>query len=92
MFSLSQPLTFSMHSSFLSLTLIFVPINSVLPPSPLHCGGKWLIGAGDWLVLEVPAGLAAYPTVVAGDSPLLVYPLFGNIVIAVLHCLCSSHW
>jgi hypothetical protein len=34
----------------------------------------------------------AYPTVVAGDSLLLVYPLFGNIVIAVLHCLYSSHW
>ena len=43
-----------------------------------------LVGAGDWLVLEVPAGLAAYPTVLAGDSPLLLYPLFGNIVIAVV--------
>ena len=38
-----------------------------------------MAGGGEGrFVWEVPAGLAAYPTVLAGDSPLLLYPLFGN--------------
>ncbi len=68
-----------MRSTAPSLLLVHVPVHSVLPPNAAHCGGIWLVGGENWLVWEVPVGLTAYPAVLAGDYPLLLYPLFGSI-------------